>query len=326
MEQPPNNNCEGFAQTLGLKPENDGLFIGKILGFPIGLKFIDPQGVVLFLFQIRHWLTADAPQIKSLSYDEEVTLLLGEKKIQIEFEDRLTWLTLVDMGQCIEAGVVTRLLNSILKTFAKAGFIADPELCHYCLKEKAPTLSVSENKVAQICPACLDLRVKKKERETATAAGDAVPIFLMTPFAAVMGAMLWAGCWFCYDKFIESFQSDSVRMPYYLIGIIVLVIGIIVGLPVGWVIKQNRRRGNVSSASAAILFGIVAVAFGEIVYLAWLIWKWYSVFSISVAAKVLPDYYLGNSLFFLGMKFVAGLIGVIFAYEMSKPTEAKLKL
>lgn len=315
-----------FATALGLKPDADGLFIGKVGGFPVGLKFIDPAGACLFLFQIRHWLAQDAPQIKSLTYDSSASQLLADKKIEIEFDDRIAWLTILDANRCLADRSISELLESILNSFQAAGLIGDPDFCHYCQQEKVTTLSVSEGKVGQICSACLGERVKKKERETATPTGDAVPIFLMSPFAAVIGAVLWAGCWYGYGRFLESFQSDTVVMPYYLIALIVAFIGVIVGAPVGWIIKQNRRRGNVSSASAAILFGTLAVVFGEIIYLAWLIWNWYGVFSISVAAKVLPAYYSGSEAFLLVMKLFAGIVSVALAYEMSKPKGAKLKL
>lgn len=320
------DNCLEFATALGLKPDADGLFVGKVGGFPVGLKFIDPAGACLFLFQIRHWLTQDAPQIKSLIYDSSTSQLLADKKIEIEFDDRLAWLTILDAERCLADRTISELLESVLNSFQSAGLVGDPELCHYCQKEKVSTLSVSEGKVGQICSTCLGERVKKKERETATPTGDAVPILLMSPFAAVVGALLWAGCWYGYGRFLDSFQSDTVVMSYYLIALIVAFIGVIVGAPVGWIIKQNRRRGSISSASAAILFGTLAVVFGEIIYLACLIWNWYGVFSISVAVKVLPDYYRGSAGFSMGMKLFAGIVSVALAYEMSKPTQSKLKL
>lgn len=325
METPP-NTCEGFAQTLGLQPESDDLFVGKIQGFPVGLKFIDPQGAVLFLFQVRHWLPADAPQLRSLTYDEVVTKLLAEKKIQIEFDDRIAWLTLVDLGNCVEAEVVTGLLNSVLKTFAQAGFIGDPELCHYCRMQKVSNLSASEGKVAQICPACLDEHLEKKQRTTAAPTDEAVPILLMTPFAAAAGALLWMGYWIAYTLILETSTSDTVYLPRLVVAMIALFAGLLAGAPVGWIIRLNRRRGSATSASAAILFGSLAVLFGEILFLAWLIWRWYGVFSISVATKILPDYYGGNDPVFLALKFMAALVCMVLAYEMAKPEKAKLKL
>jgi hypothetical protein len=320
------DNCLEFATALGLAPDADGLFIGKVGGFPVGLKFIDPAGSCLFLFQIRHWLTQDAPQLKALAYNVRISQLLADKTIEIEFDDRLAWLTILNVDRCLTDGPMSEILESVLNTFRTAGLIGDPQLCHYCQKENVSSLSTSEGKVAQICSLCLSERQKKKERETAAPAGDAVPIFLMSPFASLAGALLWAGCWFYYGRFIESFHSDTVVMPYYLIGLIVIFIAGVVGAPVGWIIRQNRRRGNVSAASAAILFGSLAVICGELIHLAWLIWKWHGVFSISVAAQVLPDYYRGNDGFFLGMKFIAALFSVLLAYEMSKPKQAKLKL
>ena len=102
--------------------------------------------------------------------------------------------------------------------------------------------------------------------------------------------------------------------------------GFLVGGPVGWIIKQNRRRGRSVSGFAAIAFGSLAVIGGEVLYVAWLIWHYYHVFSLNVAFRVLPDYYASNDVFFVGMKALAAIICVVAAYEIAMPKEAKLKL
>ena len=317
------NSYEEFSSALGLKPGSDELFVGRIRGFPVGLKFVESYRGVLLLVQVRHWLPGAAPQLEAISYDDEITTLLAERKIEIDFDDGIAWVTFAEMGNYVEADVVARLLDSILQSFGKAGLIGDAELCHYCRKEKSPDLSIADGKVAQVCPSCLDERLRKTARATPAPGAEVVPIFLMTPFAALAGALLWAGCWMIYNFVLDG---GTVSIPSIAIVIICFVMGMIPGAPIGWIIRLNRRRGKTASATAAILFGTLAVVAGEILYLAWLIWKWYGVFSLSVAARILPDYYGGSTGFFLVMRFMAALTCVVTAYEMAKTkkTEAKL--
>ena len=321
----PGNNIVAFAGSLGLTPSGE-LFVGRRGGFPVGLKVVDPHGAVLLLFQVRHWLLGNAPQLKSLAYEGEVSDLLATKKIEIEFDDRIAWVTMIDLGQTFTSERVGALLDPILKVFGAAGLIGDPELCHYCQKEKVDDLISADGKVAQICPTCLAERDKKLKANTAPAASEAVPIALMTPAAALVGAFLWAACWSLYSKLTEPLDGETVFVPRILLAVAMVLIGLTVGGPVGWLIKQNRRRGGAVSAAAAILFSLLGVFVGEILHLVWLIYREFHVVSFSGAVHVMPDYYLGSGGFFLGMKVFAVVMAVVLAYGIAKPPKATLEL
>jgi hypothetical protein len=320
------NDCAGFADVLGLEPGAGDLFVGRIRGFPVGLKFIDPAGAVLLLFQVRHWLTGASPQLKSVTYDEEVAKLLAHKSLEIEFDDHIAWLTFSRLGECIQSSEVARLLDSILEAFAKAGFIGDPALCHYCQKEKVDSITSVEGKVAQICPACLEERVKKVKQDSAAPAAEAVPILLMSPGAALCGAVLWAAFWIAHTLLFERLGIGVVFVPRLVMAVVMVGLGLLVGGPVGWIIKQNRKRGKAASLSAAVLFGSLAVIAGEVFHLTWLIYRDYGVVSFTAALHVMPAYYLGNDPLFLAFKAVAAAISIGVACFIAKPQEPTLKL
>jgi len=324
--QTTTNNYSSFAQALDLQPGTDGLFVGKLRGFPVGLKFIDPPGGLLLLFQIRHWLQADAPQLKSVVYDSEITGMLADKKLEIEFDERIAWLTFAVQEDQLESSEVLRVLNSVLKSLETSQFIGDPDLCHYCQKQRVDTISSAEGKVAQICPACLDERLTKRQKEAASPARDAVPIFLMSPGAAIVGALLWAAFWIGHTILFEHLNSDRIIVPRIVMVGIMVVVGFLVGGPVGWIIRQNRRRGKAASASAAILFGSLAVVAGEICYVAWLVYHEFGLFSLSAALQIMPKFYVENDPLFLAEKALTGFVCVAVAYAIAKPTEPKLKL
>jgi hypothetical protein len=179
-----------------------------------------------------------------------------------------------------------------------------------------------EGKVVQICAPCLDERMNKVTRAATTA--EAVPIFLMTPAAALVGAVLWAVFWVNYTLFFERLDVKRIWVPG---GIMVVVfVGLIVGGPVGWIIKQNRKRGRAVAVAAAILFASAAVIVGEILYLVWLIYHKFQVVSFSAALKILPDFYLHNDLMFVMFKIINALASVATAEIIAKPKEVTLQL
>jgi hypothetical protein len=320
------NNYLSFADDLDLQPGADGLFVGKIRGFPVGLKFIDPPGGLLLLFQVRHWLMAEAPQLKTMAYDTEIKTLLAEKTLDIEFDDRIAWLSFSVGAERVESATVLRVLSSIMEAFESAGLIGDPDLCHYCQKEKVNSISSSDGKVAQICPTCLDERLGKRDREAAAPAAEAVPILLMSPAAAFIGAMLWAAIWAGHTVLFEHAGSGIVFIPRLVMVGVMVCVGFLVGGPVGWIIRQNRRRGHAASVSGAILFGSLAVIAGEILYLAWLIHHLFGVYSLSAALQAVPIYYGENDPIFLAEKALTAFISVAIAYVIAKPEAPRLKL
>jgi hypothetical protein len=112
METLTKNRLE-FAAALGLQPGADDLFVGKLGGFPVGLKVIDPNGAPLLLFQVRHWLPADAAQFQAVVYDPEVTRLETEKQLEIELDDRIAWVTFTGQVGPLESPTVLRVLEPL---------------------------------------------------------------------------------------------------------------------------------------------------------------------------------------------------------------------
>jgi len=185
-------------------------------------------------------------------------------------------------------------------------------------------LTSVEGKIAQICPACLDQRARPQDPGDATA--EAVPIFLMAPFAAFAGALLWAGFWIGHTLLFQSLHENTIMVPAVLVAVFVLLAGGLVGGPVGWIIKQNRRRGRSISKVAAILFSLLAVMAGELFYIVWLIYHQYQVVSFTAAVKVMPQYYLHNDFMYLAEKLIAAVLSIAIAEAVARPKAARLKL
>jgi hypothetical protein len=310
-----------LVNGLGLQPAEDELFIGKLRGFPIALKFIRGESSALLLFQIRHPLPAEARGLSDLCYGDELDRLITEKKVEISMEDRLAWLTLVDGAGHLADGSVLRLLNAVLTAFEKAGLGRNPELCHYCQTEHVATLTCENGRVAQICPACL-----RQRTQPIVAGAGALPMLALCPVAALVGAVGWAAIWIAYDLLFELRKTNVLHIPRIVAAVVMVIVGGLVGGPVGWVMKRIPQKGKQLYAMVPALLAIFAVVAGEVLYVTWLVYREMHVIWLGLSLKLLTRLWIGSDGFFLIMKLLAAGAGVFTAVTIARPAKPKTKL
>jgi len=323
---PAANNFARLADDLGLVAKKEGLFIGKIRGFPVGVKCIDPDGSGLLLFQIRHPLPAGAKELSNIQNTSEIERLVAEKKIEISLEDKLAWLTFVEGAKFLADGSVVRLLNDMFGAFEKAGLAANPDICHYCRQNRVETLTCHEGKVAQICNTCLQEQMAASINRPADATAGAIRILILGPLAAIAGAICWALVWIGYDLLFELLKTNVIYVPRIVELVVLFCVAGTVGGPVGFVIKRIPRRGKALSVIKAVLCSVAAVVFGEVAYVVWLIYRELKVVSVSGALHLLPRLELEMGGFHLAIKLLAAALSVTLAVVMAKPAKLKLNL
>lgn len=315
-----------FASSLGLTQNEGEVFFGKRRGYAVGFKVISPLENPVLLFQVRHPLKADTPEVQVLKYNAEVESLKEAKEIEIELDDGLAWLTFIDGAGHLLDGSIPKLLDSILDSFTTAGFNRNASLCHYCHRVEVKESSCFDGKVALICPACLSEKLNAPENLPADASEGALPVGTLAPLAATVGAAGWAGFWIGFVLLFEFLSADKIYVPYIVeVGALVCV-GFLTGGPVGFVIKRVRRRGHHLSVAFSAVCSIAAVVMGEVAFIAWLVYREFKVFSPSVAWKILPDIELASGGFHLVVKLLAAGLAVWIAVGIAKPDKPKLKL
>lgn len=319
-------DISAFATSLGLTQVEGEVFYGKRHGFAVGFKVINPLENPLLLFQVRHPLKADAPEVQAIRYDNAVETLQQDKKLEIEFDDRLAWVTFVDGAKHLLEESAGKLLDSILDSFTTAGLGRNGSLCHYCQREQVREPSCFDGKVALICPACLSEKVNAPENRPAEAVEGALPIGLLAPVAAAAGAVGWGGFWIAFQMVIDSFNSDTIYIPHLVEAGILVAAGLLTGGPVGFVIKRVQRRGRKLSMAFSAVCAIAAVLAGEVAFVAWLIYREYKVLSPGTAWEILPQVELSYGAFHLAVKFLAACLAVGVAVTMAKPAKPNLKL
>jgi len=311
---------------LGLKPDDGDLFIGKRAGFPIGLKFIGSADSLLLLFQVRLVSAPAENDLNRIRYSPDVSNLIGEKKIDIDFDSRIVWLSFPSAAELIASNEIPRLLDNVLASFASAELPRKPDLCHYCQREKVQFPSSIDGKVVQICGSCFRERAAVQEQDRASATAGALPLALLTPASAAVGAFGWGLFWTGYDLLFDLLNTQVIIIPRILELVALLCVAAATGGPVGFVIKRIRRRGKNLSATFAILWTLVAVVAGEVFYVAWAVFREVKVFSLSASLEILPRLELELGAFHLAIRIVALVCAVAIAVELAKPPKSKLNV
>ena len=315
-----------LVANLGLRSGDGDLFVGKRTGFPIGLKFLGSVDSLLLLFQIRLITAPSENDLSHIRYIPEVSELIEEKKLEIEFDNRIAWVSFPNAAELVASKAVPRLLDAILASFSAAGLPKKPDLCHYCQREKVDFPCSIDGKVVQICGSCFRERAEAPESRPANASAGALPIAVLTPAAALLGAAGWALFWTGHDKVFDLLNTNTIVVPRILEVVALICVAAVSGGPVGFVIRRVRRRGKNLSATFAVLWTLAAVVAGEVLYIAWAIYREFHVFSLSAAWQILPRLELEVGAFHLAIRILAVVCAVAFAVELSKPPKPKLNV
>jgi hypothetical protein len=315
-------NLTDIAKSWGMTDRDGELFYGRVKGFPVGFQVIDPQTLPLLLFQVRHPLAADAAELKAIRYGNEVMRMMADKKVEIEFDRQIAWITFVDAFDLLQRGEVKRVLDDILNSFSAAGLAKSPELCHYCQKERVDELSCRDGKVLQICPRCLEERTApEKPAQTSSSNIEVMPVVALGALTALVGAGGWCICWGVY----EIFTGDSNVIFLKVEALVAVGAGAVAGCPSGLLIRKMRKTGSPLYLVLAGICGLTAAIVGEAFFVAWLIYREYHVISLVDAFKALPNVEMAMDRFRVVTKVLAVFIALAFSIGLAKavPKAAK---
>lgn len=315
-------DISAFAASLGLTRLEGDVFYGNRRGFAVGFKVINPLDNPLLLFQVRYPLNSDSAEVKSIRYDGAVEELQKEKQLEVEFDDRLAWITFVDGAKHLLEDSVSKTLDSILNSFTTAGLGRNSSLCHYCQREQVQEPSCFDGKVALICQGCLSERVNSPENRPAEATEGAFRLGVLASLAALVGGIEWAVFWFSFIRF----RMESDYVPHLMVLMASVFAGFLVGGTVGLLIQFIQRRGRRLSMALSVISLISAVVLGEVGFIAGFIYRKFKVFSPSVAWEILPQMEIAFGSYLLAVKFLAACLAVGVALTMARPSKPNLKL
>jgi hypothetical protein len=317
---------EEVANALGLEPGQGGMFIGRIHEFPVGLKHTGAGDLLLVLFELRHLRPSGAKEFSNVQYDGEVQRLIADKKLEIELENKIAWLTFPKAVEQLADKSIPRLVESVLGSFAAADLGGNNKTCHYCGRNQVERPICCEGKIAQICPACLSERLEDPKNRTAEATEGVLSASLLGSLAAIVGAAAWCICWIGYVLLFESLNAGSYVVPLVVESAALVVVSLVTGGPVGFAIKRIQRRGQAVSMTTAILFSAGAVVIGEVLFMTWFIYHETGVFSPAFAWHILPRLEAEFGVYYLLIKLLSAIFAIFLAAHLAKPPKPKIKL
>lgn len=264
-----------LAQLAGLHATDGQRFIGRYRGFPMRIASVgarrsaaSPGGVLAIGMHLS--VGGDA-----LLTDDAWPARLAESHAGWEFElataERSLWLT----RACAGASATDLLaeLDRVIDELAAAGFQGTFD-CVDCGKSGVENVILERGALLTVCPECAVMRVAQRHEESAASrrvgVGFAMKAIGAAPFLAIPIAALWAGLWIGFALIVDWFHSGRdpgklhVPVPVLAELIVMIVLGVIVGLPTAVGVKFLAPTSQRECSLAAVLILLFAAFFGEI--------------------------------------------------------------
>jgi hypothetical protein len=318
-------NVEKLVREMGLKPGENGLFYGKLKGFPVGFKLVESGGLGTALFQVRSPFDAAQKVSGKLSYGDEVDELIASDKVEVSLENRVVWVTIVDGVGALADGSAKRIFSIVVDVLEKADLKGESDRCHYCLKERVWDPVCIDGKVAQICPACVGQRSQKEI--AVDKVGRVIPLPVKCVFTLVTGTLVWVGFWAGYDLLFDWLHTKTLHVPDLLVALVAVVVGGAIGGPIGWAVKNLRKERWALAAVVMYSLCAVAVIIGEVLYVVWLVYRELQVVSLNMALRILPKAWAASDGFYIFLKLMTGCFSMVAAETTAKKlSKPKVKL
>ncbi len=318
-----------LAGKLGLTRRDQHTFYGIYRDYPVAVSMFGEGETRGLLFQFRHTQEqASLPKDDGYEWERDLEELVTSGRAAVSVEDRIAWLTLYDMQSVGQQVGVVPLLDGYLDSLSSAGITGAGKLCHYCLTNTVDSPTFDEGRVGLICRACLLDRTATRAGELEGSAAGLSASVLLAGVGAAVGGVLWAGAWIAHDWIIEvvSRGKDVIGVPTTVEIVWLVVVGVLVGGPVGYVIGRVPGHGVRWAGSVGIVGGIAAVGIGEVLFSTWLIYRVRGEASVKAGLEVLPMYWRAAPVIYLIVKSCAALLSIYFAYRLARPKRTSLAL
>lgn len=275
MAETSRRSLTDLPRTLGVAQVETGVYVGRYRGFPIGIEpnlpAESPTESALpqtfsVLAQLRYVGPADdfMPSADAIT-DARVRNLVETGDARISFDETYARLSsfrinVDDLHRCIDA---------MIDTVKKAGGSGNGDTCHYCRANAAPTLTWVEARVAQVCPDCLEKKLKEASDEKYGTPAGLVHVLLLTIPAILAGAIFWGLAWWLDSRILRwvAPHHKEIRVPSEYVIAEVLIIGILAGAFVGYIVGHARKAGRLARVLAGGMSMLAAVAVGDVAYI-----------------------------------------------------------
>lgn len=275
---------------------------GELAGMPVALTIlgIDPLSLMM-AYKIP------TPHPAEIPLPAEIAKLVETKRASVALEDGFAWLSLYHLdGKSVET--VGGLFESFAQVLQEQG-LALHRVCAACGQPEEAGLLFVEGKCTRICEACLAERLEEREAlEAQLNRPNRLHSFAL-PWVIALAGLGWAAFWVGLDLLLEFLNTQFVEINV-LTMMILVVVGFLVGAPLGHVLKKSGTVRWSPLAVTVVAIGL-AVFIGETLYVTYALFRWIRHFDLALGFQLLVPFLESYDPSWLGFKFMVALaIGV----------------
>lgn len=296
------NLAEELVQQWGFQIGDRESAFGEMAGIPVALTIlsVDPLSLMMAC-------KIATPHPASVPLPGEIAKLVETKKASAALEDGFAWLSLYDLnGKSTEA--VRNLFEAFGQTLKHEGLALD-RVCAACGQPEEAGLFFLDGKCTRICESCLDQRLEERQQAEAALNRPSRLHSYALPWVIALAGFGWAVFWILVDWLLAFFNLQFVEINVFTITIVV-VVGFLVGAPLGHVLRKSGTVRWSPLAVTVICIGL-AVVLGEALYLSYMFSRFLGQFDLAFGFQVLIPWLQNQDPSWLGLKFgVAIAIGI----------------
>lgn len=297
---------QDLLQELQFRIIDGNAAYGDVDGCTVKLVIIGYEPVSLLL----GFLVGADPQHTQVTLSQEA--LPSAEKVELSLDDGIVWLSLFKLNETSSAALVASI-KRIVAELKSAEFAIDAS-CSKCGAADTP-VTLQGNQPVRICLACIE-----QERQRLIELNrPGLSTLYWLPVSIVATATSWATVWSILDLYVDWLQAgrpvrgfevnEITLMP--ILGCAVLLFCIGYGLG-GMIPTANMGRNFAITVS--IFVSVAAMAVGEVLYIAFDIFKHLGVFDVLLAFQILLPWVQSYSAGWIVFKILLGgsfLVGCV---------------
>jgi hypothetical protein len=253
----------------------------------------DPPSLMLKI-PLRGGAPADVP-------DDFVPEGLKET-IELSIEGRDAWLTirrLVAIDAETLSGIVERSLELL-----KERELLPAAGCFDCGTTHETKIVYEPGEIARLCTSCIGARVDRAREAHSEALRGSAPFLLVIPFSMLLGAAVWGGAWYVYERYSSQYAIENV-----IAGLVATLAGVVVANAVA---RSTLGQLLPARIAALVLVG-VTIVLGETLVMTLLVHDRAGILDPVFGFRVM----LWNMAETPGAYLLARLVGLLLAFAVA---------
>lgn len=306
---------------LQLWPADGQTAYGEIDGSPVTLTILGMEPLaLLWAFKLHGGasaLPALAPELQEALPEFQGTLTL---------EDGYGWLSLYGLSQAGSDGIEA-IVRLVARDLREGGVVLG-QRCASCGDTTNAELVHIEGRTSRLCPDCVEnLYAAKQVAERELNRGSLIHGATL-PIIFTLTAIGWMVFWVTVDLVFEWLAIRVLVIDQFVGMFLIGLLGA-VGFGLGTFLGTSLRQSGATRLSPTAVAGsgvILATIAGEVLYVAFCVFRQIGVFDLAVAWAALVPFIQGYPKFWIAGKLIVIALATFGAMQAAAPERAAVRL